>query len=60
MFYYIVMKDKTKHHWGNKNNKCQAATLKGSCVNLFDGKKTVIYTSCYKALIMRKVKPKLS
>jgi hypothetical protein len=55
MFYYIVMKDKTKHHWGNKNNKCQAATLKGYCVSLFDGKETTIYTSCHKALMMHKV-----
>lgn len=59
MFYYITMKDKTKHHWGNKNSKCQVTTLKGSCVSLSNGKETTTYTSCHKAIVMRKVKPKL-
>ncbi len=33
---------KTRHHWANKRNKCQAITTKGFCVNLSNGKQNVI------------------
>jgi hypothetical protein len=44
---------KVKHHWGSKRNKCQAATLYGSCIILFNGKRNVICTSCYKTMGMQ-------
>jgi hypothetical protein len=34
-----------KHYWGNKKNKCQAATLYESYTNLSNGKRNAIYTS---------------
>jgi hypothetical protein len=43
-------KGKAKHHWGNKRNKCQVATLYKYCVSLSNGKRNATCTSYHKML----------